>query len=231
MTGGTARRLTVGLKVAASFNGSGQLVLTATDTVNITVGAALGGAGTTSSVLGISTGTTSFVPNATRTSFASQYNALRAQVDQLVADASYNNVNLLSGGSVTATFNETGSSKYTAGGTAVSASGLGLSSITANFQKDTEVNAALTALTSAVASLANLSAQFSAASSVIDTRDDFTSSMIDLLDSGADNLVAADVNEAGAALLALQSRQQIAATALSLSADSDSLALRLFGLG
>ena len=54
--------------------------------------------------------------------------------------------------------------------------------------------------------------------------------MIELLDTGADELVAADVNEASAALLALQTRQQIASTALAMSTNTDNTTLRLFGL-
>ena len=221
---------TAGLKVTASLNASGQLVLSATDTVNITVGATLGGVGTTTSTLGIATGTTSFSANATRTSYASQYNTLRAQLDQLISDASYNGINLLSGASVTATFNEDGSSAYTVGGSAVSAASLGLSAVTGSFQNDSEINAALTALSDAAESLATMAGTYGAAATIIEVRSDFTDSMIDLLDTGADALVAADVNEASASLLAVQTRQQIAATALAMTTSADNTALRLFGL-
>lgn len=222
---------TSGLKVTASLV-SNKITLTAQPGAAITVSATMNGAGgaTLSSVLGLTAGTTLPSGNATRTSYASQYNALLTQINSLVSDASYNGVNLLSGGSVTATFNESGSSKYTAGGTTVSASGLGLSSVSGNFQTDAEINTTLTALSNAATSLAALSGQFNTASTVIDTRTDFTNTMIDLLDSGADQLVAADVNEASAGLLALQTRQQIAATALAMTTNSDNTALRLFGL-
>ncbi len=221
---------TAGLKVTASLNASGQVVLSATDTVNITVGATLGGVGTTTSTLGIATGTTSFSANATRTSYASQYNTLRAQLDQLISDASYNGVNLLSGASVTATFNEDGSSSYTVGGSAVSAASLGLSAVTGSFQNDSEINAALSALSDAAESLATMAGTYGAGAAIIEVRNEFTDSMIDLLDSGADALVAADVNEASASLLAVQTRQQIAATALAMTTSADNTALRLFGL-
>ena len=221
---------TAGLKVTANLNASGQLVLSATDTVNITVGATLAGVGTLTGILGITTGTTSFSANATRTSYASQYNTLRAQLDQLVSDASYNGVNLLSGASVTATFNEDGSSAYTVGGSAVSAASLGLAAVTGSFQKDSDINAALTALSDAAASLATMAGTYGAGAAIIEVRNEFTDSMIDLLDTGADALVAADVNEASASLLAVQTRQQIAATALAMTTNADNTALRLFGL-
>jgi flagellin-like hook-associated protein FlgL len=71
---------------------------------------------------------------------------------------------------------------------------------------------------------------YGAAATIIEVRSEFTDSMIDLLDTGADALVAADVNEASASLLAVQTRQQIAATALAMATTSDNTALRLFGL-
>ena len=71
---------------------------------------------------------------------------------------------------------------------------------------------------------------YGAAGTIIEVRSEFTDSMIALLDAGADELVAADVNEASAALLAVQTRQQIAATALAMTTNSDNTALRLFGL-
>jgi hypothetical protein len=61
------------------------------------------------------------------------------------------------------------------------------------------------------------------------TRESFTESMIDTLQGGADDLVLADTDADGALLLALQTRQQIAATTLSLSSQADAEALRLFG--
>jgi flagellin len=59
-------------------------------------------------------------------------------------------------------------------------------------------------------------------------RQDFTSSLIDTLNSAADNLVTSDSNEDSAQLLALQTRQQLATTALSLAAANDQSVLRLF---
>ena len=48
------------------------------------------------------------------------------------------------------------------------------------------------------------------------TRQDFTKNLINTLQTGADNLVLADTNEEGANMLALQTRQQLSTTALSL---------------
>ena len=52
--------------------------------------------------------------------------------------------------------------------------------------------------------------------------------MINTLTTGADQLTLADSNEEGANLLALQTRQQLSTTALSLAAQADQNVLRLF---
>ena len=49
------------------------------------------------------------------------------------------------------------------------------------------------------------------------------------LQTGASNLTLADTNQEGANLLALQTRQSLAETALSLAAQSQNSVLRLFG--
>ena len=58
---------------------------------------------------------------------------------------------------------------------------------------------------------------------------EFNSEMINTLNTGADLLTENDPNEDSAMLLALQTRQQIAATTLALVQDSQATALKLFG--
>ena len=65
--------------------------------------------------------------------------------------------------------------------------------------------------------------------STIQIRSDFTTATINTLQTGAAALVAADSNEEGANLLALQTQQSLSTTALSLSAQSDRNVLKLFG--
>ena len=61
------------------------------------------------------------------------------------------------------------------------------------------------------------------------TRSDFTKAIINTLQTGASNLTLADSNEEAANLLALQTRQQLSTTALSLANQSSQAVLRLFG--
>lgn len=64
---------------------------------------------------------------------------------------------------------------------------------------------------------------------VLENREAFTRQFIATLNQGADQLVLADLNEEGANLLALQTRQQLSSTALSLASEADQAVLRLFG--
>ena len=53
--------------------------------------------------------------------------------------------------------------------------------------------------------------------------------MASVLAEGADNLTSADMNEEGANMLMLQTRQQLGTTALSMSAQAAASVMRLFG--
>ena len=64
--------------------------------------------------------------------------------------------------------------------------------------------------------------------SVIQARETFTKGIINTLTEGSDKLTVADQNEEGAKLLALQTRQSLGVTALSLASQSQQSILRLF---
>ena len=222
---------TANLKIDASLNANGDIVFTSTEAVNITIGATMNGAGgaTLSSVIGHSAGTTNYTANATRTNLAAQFNSLRTQIDQVAQDAGFNGVNLLAGSSLSLTFNETGSSQMTVSGSTITSANLSLSASANNWQNDSDINAAVSAISSAIDSLEATTATFSSMATVISARSEFNSGMIDTLNTGADLLTENDSNEDSAMLLALQTRQQIAATTLALVQDSQATALKLFG--
>ena len=64
--------------------------------------------------------------------------------------------------------------------------------------------------------------------SIIETRQGFTESLISVLETGADNLTLADMNEESANYLALQTRQQLAINSLALASQSAQSVLKLF---
>jgi flagellin len=212
---------------SVSLNGSGQVALTSTSASNVTIG----GAG--ASFVGLAqntyapTGTTT--DNATRASLQSDFNNLLSQISTLAADSSYNGVNLLDGDDLSVIFNEDGSSSLSIEGVDFSAAGLGLTNATGSaFQTNAGVNSALAQLDTATANLRTQSSRFGSNLSIVQTRQDFTKNLINVLQSGADNLVLADTNEEGANMLALQTRQQLSSVALSMASQADQSVLRLF---
>jgi len=64
--------------------------------------------------------------------------------------------------------------------------------------------------------------------STIQIRSDFTSEMVNTLNTGADNLTLADMNEEGANMLMLQTRQNLGTTSLSMASQAAQAVLRLF---
>lgn len=219
---------TANLDVKAELSSDGKILLEATGTNTIVVGGTAVAAEKLQ--LGLADGTTAAgTLNATRTSLATQYDALRTQIDQLAADSGYNGVNLLNGDGLKVVFNENGTSSQSITGVKFNATGLGVAASTNSFQTDKDLGDALSDLSSALSTLRSQASAFGSSLSVVQTRQDFTKSMIGTLKVGADNLVLADSNEEGANLLALQTRQQLSSTALSLAAQADQNVLRLFG--
>jgi flagellin len=171
-----------------------------------------------------------------RQTLQNQFDDLKAEVGRLADDASFNGINLLAGDKLKLTFNETGTSFIeiqgkNADGTpfgAVTAITLGLDG-TYDFSDDTDLDSLLTAIGAALGTLRTQASQYGTNLTSVQNRQDFTKAMINTLQTGADNLVLADVNEEGANMLALQTRQQLSSTALSLSSQADQAVLRLFG--
>ncbi len=218
---------TANLNVKASLTSDGRILFEATGTNAIVIG------GTTTvaekALFGITAGTTAAgTINASRSALASQFDAIRTQIDQLVGEAGLNGVNLLNGGSMTVNFGETAASSITITGAVLDSASLGIAASANAFQTNKGIGDALSALTNALSVLKAQSAVLTSNVSIIQTREDFTKSMIDVLKSASDNLVMADTNEEGANLLALQARQELSLTSLSLAAQADQSVLRLF---
>jgi flagellin-like hook-associated protein FlgL len=84
-------------------------------------------------------------------------------------------------------------------------------------------------LNNAITALRTQAASMAANLSVITTRQDWSAGMISNLQTGSDNLTLADMNEEGANMLALQTRQQLGIQALSLASQANQSIMRLFG--
>ncbi len=164
-----------------------------------------------------------------RATLAAQYDSLRGQIDQLSADSGINGVNLLANNNLTITLNESGTSSVVISGfDDTTAGALALSASTGSWASSTDIAAAGTELTASLVTLRSQSQALSSNLQTVQVRQDFTKAMINTLNTGADGLTLADSNEEGARLLALQTRQQLSTTALSLAAQADQNVLKLF---
>lgn len=157
---------------------------------------------------------------------AADYNTVRDQIDSLVSDAQYRGVNLLKGDALTTFFNEDNTSSLITSGATFTANGLGLTE--ASFRTSAAIELTSTQSRDALGSVRSFGSTLANNLSIIQTRQDFTQSTINTLKAGADDLTVADQNEEGANLLALQTRQQLGVTSLSLAAQSQQSVLRLF---
>ncbi|MGE0564162.1 MAG: flagellin [Pseudolabrys sp.] len=166
----------------------------------------------------------------TRTSLEADFNEIIAQIDTLAKDAGFNGINLLNGDDLKVSFNETGTSSLTISGVTYNAAGIGLAAVGAGtFQSNGNIDTQIAKLDTALTSLRTQASKFGSSLTTVQTRQDFTKNLITTLQTGADSLVLADTNLEGANLLALQTRQSLSSTALSLSAQADRAVLRLFG--
>jgi flagellin len=165
-----------------------------------------------------------------RATLATQFDDTLAQIDALAADSGFNGKNIINGDDLDVVFNEDGTSKLTITGADLTAGGdLSIAGAVGSWAADANIQTSLDEVTTALATLRTQSKAFGSTLSTVQARQDFTKSMINTLTTGADNLTLADSNEEGANLLALQTRQQLSTTALSLAVQSDRNVLRLFG--
>ncbi len=218
--------------LSATLDGAGKLSFsTTTNTASkaFTIGGTLSGVGTpftsVTSTLPVRGGTGAD----TRDNLVTQYNNLLDQVDTLTKDSSFSGINLLTGDTLSIIFNEKNTSRLDIAGTSTTASGLGLGKITAaNVADGNAIGAVLDTIERARTLLSNQASRLGSSLAVTQTRQDFTKQLRDTLTTGADSLVNADLNEEGANLLALNTKQSLSQTALSLASQADQSVLKLF---
>ncbi len=223
--------------LTASFDAAtGTLSITADSTVDYFSIEITDGAGTTPLVTGF--GTTfadgvaqNFQPSGgsasdTLTKLQADFDEVRKQIDAITKDANYRGVNLLQGDDLTTYFNEDQSSSLVTKGTDFTAVGLGLSN--ADFSSTTTIQQSIDEVRGALNKVRDFGSSIANSLSLIQMRQEFTEGTVNTLKAGALDLTKADENEEGANLLALQTRQQLGVTSLSLAAQSQQSVLRLF---
>ena len=167
------------------------------------------------------------IDTAARDTSIKQFNDILTQIDQLASDASYKGVNLLKNDDLKVVFNEDRSSFIEVKGDDATAGGLGLTAVD-DWSTNELVDATITAVEGAITELRNMASEFGNNYSIVQTRQDFTENLMNVLTEGADDLTLADMNEESANMLALQTRQQLGVNALSLASQSAQSVLSLF---
>ena len=187
-----------------------------------------------------------------RVAYGKQFDELVKQINSMAGDSAYKGVNLIGGAGTTLTvkFNEGGSSSlaiaskdatakgidlvtddYVAG-TATDAehtwAGTGADAAAKAASAKTAIGNAITAAGTAIGNLRSMASEFGNNYSIVQTREEFTNNLINVLEEGADKLTLADMNEESANMLALQTRQQLAINSLSLASQAAQSVLKLF---
>ena len=159
-----------------------------------------------------------------------QFDTIRSQIADLAVDSNYGGINLLDGDSLSVEFNEDGTNTLSVSGTTATTAGTvaGVTVATSTFNTNTAIEAAISDIDDAVTNLRTEAQKLASNLSTISIREDFTSNMINTLNTGADQLTLADMNEEGANMLMLQTRQSLGTTSLSMSSQAAQAVMRLF---
>jgi flagellin-like hook-associated protein FlgL len=172
-----------------------------------------------------------------RTAFAAQYDTIKKQIDSLATDSAYRGTNLLKDDTLTVNFNEDATSSLDVAGFDASANGdlaLGDTAVDTDWSTgDAAAQAVLikadqSNMDDAITELRSQSKSLAGNLNIITTRQNFTDKMISTLQTGSDNLTLADMNNEGANMLMLQTRQSLGTTALSMSSQAAQSVLKLF---
>ncbi|MDH3579724.1 MAG: hypothetical protein OEM91_03770 [Hyphomicrobiales bacterium] len=213
--------------VDASFTTEGFLQIATTNgedlTLSETTNTPLAGLGITAATFDATSNVSSL-----RSTTATDFDAIRTQINELAADATFNGNNLLLGDDLTIDFNEDGSSSLTVSGAIFTATGLSIDAAQNSLQLDSNINAAKADLEGAVDTLRNFATGLATDLAIAEVRQEFNTGVRDLLQKGSDNLVLADLNQESATLLSLQTRQNLTTASLSILGNSESSVLRLF---
>lgn len=182
----------------------------------------------------------------------SQFNSLSQQINALANDTSFAGLNLLnsSTASLTVRFSDSPQAQLAIGGRNLLVSstqagalftigaaandlarnliGFAGGAVSFSSASVSNFNLGIERLDTAISALRSVASDLGTNVTFLNTRLDFTESYVVTLRSGADKLTLADINEEGARLVALQTRQQLAIQALAFAGQSERAVLTLF---
>lgn len=234
--GGSASDIVVANNLASRVNAFTDLVATVSGThINLTDGAStltLTSNTVTSAVTSMVTH--GYQVTTDRSSYASQFEDIMDQLDLLATDSGYKGINFLAAGnSLDVEFGTSDGDLITLTGFSAAATSLlaktdGLKTAYSTWALNSDIDVDIAALARATSTLKTESSRLSSGLSIINTRQDWVVGMVNTITEGSDKLTLADMNEEGANMLMLQTRQTLGTTALSLSAQAAQSVLRLF---
>lgn len=165
--------------------------------------------------------------NTTKT-YADMYNEILKQINDIVADSSFNGLNLLEGDSIRAVFDEKASSFRTVNGVKMDTDSLGLPSAFNDWKSEEDIQSAFDAIETAFALAQRASDKFERASYMVQSRETFLEAMSNTNLAGAEKLTGADLNAVSAELLAIETQKQLVNQVISITLEADSSVLSLF---
>ena len=228
--GGTAAQMAASLTSAFAITGNTTFSMTDNGDGTVTVTNKDGDAMAAGDITTTSANVTESTLAAASDEFTAkktQFTTLLAQLDDMQADGYYKGKNLLeSGDDMTVKFGN--DHTLTVSAFDGSATGLGITNASSTWINETTIDASIDQLDAALTKLRTESSKLSNNLSIINARDEWISSVANILQTGADKLTLADTNEEGANMLMLQTRQSLSTSALSLSAQAAQSVLQLF---
>ena len=166
---------------------------------------------------------------AVRATLAGQFDALLPEIDLLAGRASVNGINLLGGNDLTISLSEDVRAAVTVASFKDAAAGdLAIKPSQKNWATIADIDLASAEVKLATVVLRSQARALRSRWSTLQIRQDFAKAMVDALQTGMDNLTSADHRDERANLLALQGRQHLSTTALSMAAQAGQNVLRLF---
>lgn len=168
---------------------------------------------------------------ASRQSLSAQYVETVDQINDLVDNSGYKGINLINDNTITIKFDSAGEKTLEIAGWDADHVTNGMkitTALTTDWSTVAKAETDIQELDSAITLLRSQESKLANNLSIITARQDFTDSMINVLETGANELTNADMNEEGANMLMLQTRQSLGTSSLSIASQAAQSVLRLF---
>ena len=166
------------------------------------------------------------VPPEVTEPFEEDLSNLRDAIDQIVEDANYRGINLLSEENLITDFNADRNNKLITEGVDFTSLALGLDPL--NYDNEVEAGVTISKVRTALLQVRDFGTTLANDLNILQNRLDFSRNTINTLQAGSEDLTVADQNEEGAKLLASQVRQEISFSVLSFAQSSQTSILQLF---